>query len=125
MSASSKTLYCVPYVSYPVWFQGGQAIEDKALTDFNSKINIMNPAFRVQLSRFIWPIDIDAQKIDGFALKTYNIVIVGFSIQDKLDRIWFFKETFLLADTSIKVVLEIPFLTLSNANIQFDTQSFT
>ena len=33
--------------------------------------------------------------------------------------------TFLLADTSMKVILEMHFLTLSNGNIQFDTESFT
>ena len=35
------------------------------------------------------------------------------------------EETFLLADTSIEVVLGMPFLALSNADIQFDTESFT
>ena len=52
------------------------------------------------------------------------MVIVEFSIQDKTGKIRFFEEIFLLADTSIEVVLGIPFLVLSNADIQFDTESF-
>ena len=39
-------------------------------------------------------------------------------------KILFFEKTFLLANTSIEVVLEMPFLALSNANIQFDTENF-
>lgn len=50
-------------------------------------------------------------------LKTYGIVIAKFSIQDKLSKIWFVEETFLLADTKIGVVLGMSFLALSNANI--------
>lgn len=57
------------------------------------------------------------QKIDTLALKIFEIVIVRFSIYDKLGRICLLKKTFLLIDTSIKVVLEIYFLALSNINI--------
>ncbi len=42
-----------------------------------------------------------------------------FSIQDSLGRVRFFEETFLLADTSMEVVLGMPFLSLSNANVEF------
>lgn len=45
------------------------------------------------------------------------MVIARFSIQDKLGKIRFFEGTFLLADTSIEMVLGILFLALSNANI--------
>lgn len=40
-------------------------------------------------------------------------------IQDSLEKVQFFKETFLLADTSMEVVLKMSFLFLSNANIKF------
>ena len=43
----------------------------------------------------------------------------SFSLLDSLRRIQFFEETFLLADTSIEVVLEMPFLSLSHANVEF------
>ena len=47
------------------------------------------------------------------------MVIAAFQIKDKLGRARFFQKTFLLADTSIEVVLRMPFLTLGNTNIQF------
>lgn len=36
---------------------------------------------------------------------------------DKSEKVWFFEETFLLADTSIEVILGISFLIFSNTNI--------
>ena len=44
---------------------------------------------------------------------TVSIAIIDFMLQDKLEKVWFFQETFLLADTSL--ILGMPFLTLSNA----------
>lgn len=46
------------------------------------------------------------------------MVLASFQVKNKLGRARFFQETFLLADTSIVVVLCIFFLTISNANIQ-------
>ena len=66
-----------------------------------------------------------ALKIDDFALKTYDITIVRFSIQDELSKIRFFEETFLLADTSMDVVLGIPFQSLSNADVNSYTRNLT
>ena len=45
--------------------------------------------------------------------------IAAFQIKDKLDRARFFQETFLLVNTSMKVILRISFFILSNVNIQF------
>lgn len=53
------------------------------------------------------------------------MVIVEFSIQNKLVKFDFFEETFLLADNSMNVVLKMPFLALNNAKIQIDTENFT
>ena len=47
------------------------------------------------------------------------MVIAAFQVKDKFGRARFFQETFLLANTSMEVVLGMPFLTLSNADIQF------
>ena len=85
----------------------------------------MTPAFAAKLGLSTQSTNLRAQKIDGSALKTYGMTIAGFSIQDNLGRARFFDETFLLADTSMEVVLGMPFLALSNADIQFDTESFT
>ena len=46
-------------------------------------------------------------------------------MEDKLGRIWFFQETFLLADISTGVVLGMPFLTFSNADVQFVEKELT
>ena len=69
--------------------------------------------------------DVRAQKIDGSSLDTFGMVIAGFQVIDKLGSARFFQETFLLADTTIEVVLGIPFLTLSNADIQFAEKELT
>lgn len=49
----------------------------------------------------------------------YDMLIARFLLQDKLEKVTFFKKIFLLADFSIKVILEIPFFSLSNTNIRF------
>ena len=53
------------------------------------------------------------------------MVIADSQVEDKLDRARFFQESFLLAKTSIQVVLGIPFLALSNADIQFAEKELT
>lgn len=71
-----------------------------------------------KLNFTIWKTSVEAQKINGIALETYNI-------QDSLRRVWFFEETFLLVDTNMKVILEMLFLALSNAYVQFDIKKFS
>ncbi len=53
------------------------------------------------------------------------MVSASFSLQDSLERVRFFEKTFLLADTSMEVVLGIPILALSNANFQFGAEKLT
>lgn len=45
------------------------------------------------------------------------MVSVGFSVQNKLGKIQFFEETFLLVETSIEVVLRMFFLVFGNMDI--------
>ena len=47
------------------------------------------------------------------------MIIAGFQVEDKLGRARFFQESFLLAETSIKIVIGMLFFTLSNASMQF------
>ena len=47
------------------------------------------------------------------------MVVVAFSVIDKANRVKFFKETFLIANISAKVVLGISFLTLNGADVNF------
>lgn len=53
------------------------------------------------------------------------MVIARFFIEDKFRiKDQFFKKTFLVVNTNIKVVLEILFFLLSNANVDFSERGF-
>ena len=56
--------------------------------------------------------NISAQKLDSILLGTFEIVIAGFQVKNKLDKAWFFQESFLLVNINLKVILEILFLIL-------------
>ena len=69
----------------------------------------MTPAYTTRLGLVIKTTNMNIKKIDGLLLKTYREGIVGFSLKYGLEKMRFFKETFLLAETSIEIVLEIFF----------------
>ena len=120
--ASNETiLECVPCIWYPVRFQKDQD-DTQALLDLGSKVNTMKPAYAKKLGLHVRQTDVGAQKIDGSHLNTFGIFIAGFSLQDKLGKVRFFQETFLVADIKMEVVLVMPFLTFSNADIRFAEQ---
>ncbi len=79
----------------------------------------MTLAYAAELGLTTWKTSVRAQKIDGPSLETYGMAPTSFSLQDSLGRVRFFEETFLLADTSMEVILGMPFLSLSNANVEF------
>ena len=85
----------------------------------------MTPAYVAHLGLKVRMINVSAQKIDGSSLATYGMVIAAFQVVDKLGCSWFFQETFLLANISMEVVLGMPFLSLSNADIQFAEKELT
>lgn len=85
----------------------------------------MSHAYAKKLGLQVQKTTIGAQKIDRFTLETFKMVIASFQIENKLRRACFFQETFLVANTSIKVVLEILFLALSNADILFTDNNLT
>lgn len=45
--------------------------------------------------------------------------IAVIALKDKLQRIWFLEKTFLVADISIKMILEMPFLSHGNTYVEF------
>ena len=47
------------------------------------------------------------------------MIVFTFFISDKNSRERFFEESFLLADVKPDVVLEMPFLTMSNIDVDF------
>lgn len=85
----------------------------------------MTPDYAAKIGLAIRPINVNSQKIDNFLLKIYGVVFAKFLVKDKESKDRFFKETFLLADTNIEVILRISLLSLSNADFQFDIGEFT
>lgn len=79
----------------------------------------MTLAYTIKLGFSNRKTSVGAQKIDSLLLETYCIVSASFSLLDDLERVWFFEKTFLLVNTSMKVVLKMLFLSLRNANIEF------
>ena len=111
-----ERVFCI---HYPIQFKDTDKTLVQALIDSGSKVNAIHPSFAKQLGLFIRLTDIEAPKIDGSTLDTYGMVVTGFSVVDKANRVKFFEETFLVANVSLEVVFERPFLTLSNADIDF------
>ncbi len=85
----------------------------------------MTPAFAAKLGLSIRPTGVGAQKMEGSPLPTYGMAVAGCLLQDSRGKVRFIEETFLLADTSIEVVLGMPFLAFSNADIQFGAEELT
>ncbi len=90
--------------------------------DSESEVNVMSQVFAHQLGLKIHKTNVGAQKIDLTTLETYKMVVSTFSVLDKDGRERFFEESFLLADVKLNVVLGTPFLTISNANVDFQAQ---
>ena len=109
----------VPCIYYLVQFQKDKGVTIQALIDLDSKVNAMTLAYAKQLGLQVRKTVVKTQKIDGSLLQTFEMVIAGFQVEDKLGSVRFFQESFLLAETSMEVVLEMLFLNLSNADIQF------
>ena len=53
------------------------------------------------------------------------MVLANFQVEDRLGKVRFFQETFLLADINAELVLSMPFLTFSNVNVQFVEKELT
>ena len=85
----------------------------------------MNSKYAQKLGLKIRKTNIGAQKIDGFALETFRMIIIDFQVEDKASRPRFFKKTFLVADNKFKVILRMPFLKISNVDISFGKGTLT
>lgn len=79
----------------------------------------MSLIFTKKLGLRVWKMEVADEKIDGSIIKTFEIVIAFFVINNKAKKSQFFEETFFLADISIDIILEMFFLTLSNVEINF------
>ena len=108
----------VPCIWYPITFRK-KSVLVLVLFDSGSKVNAIHPTFARELGLPIRPTDIGAQKIDNTILDIFGMVVTAFSVPDKANRVRFFKETFLVANVSLEVVLGMLFLTLSGADVDF------
>ena len=108
----------VPCIRYPITFQK-KSVSMSALLDSGSEVNAIYPTLAQKLGLRVRPTNVGAQKIDGIILDTFEMVVTAFSVTDKVNRVRFFEETFLVANVSPEVVLGMPFLTLSGADVDF------
>ncbi len=118
MTEKKEELEWIPCIWYPIIFKD----QTKALLDWGSELNAMSQAFAHHLGLTIRKTNVGAQKIDGTTLKTYGIVVSTFSVLNKDRKERFFEESFLLADIKPDIVLGIPFLTMSNADVDFQAR---
>ncbi len=116
---TEEELERVPCIWYLVTFKD----QTEVLLDSGSDVNAMSQAFAQQLSLKIRKSNVGAQKIDGTTLETYEIVVSTFSVSDKDGKERFFEESFLLADVKPDIVLGMPFLIMSNADVKFQTRN--
>ena len=108
----------VPCIRYPITFRK-KSVSMSALLDSGSEVNAIHPTLAQKLGLPVRPTNVGAQKIDGTMLDTFGMVVTAFSVTDKANRVRFFEETFLVANVSPEVVLGMPFLTLSGADVDF------
>ena len=84
-----------------------------------SKINAISLAYAEKFGLKTRKTNVGAQKIDGSALEISGMVIADFQVEDKGGRPKFFQEIFLMTNTKFEVILGMPFLKLSNADVSF------
>ena len=121
-SGDEEVVVRVPYIYYPIRFQEEQV---RVLLNSGSEINAINLNYTWKLGLKTRRTNVGAQKIDGPALKIFGMIIADFQVEDKASRPRFFDETFLVADTKFEVILGMPFLNISNADVSFGEGIFT
>lgn len=94
----------------------------QALIDSDIEFNTMIPAYAVKLGLKIYYIDVRDHKINSPTFTIFKIVLVIFQIKDKLGKVRFLQDIFIVADINMKVIPSIFFLTFNNANVLFAEQ---
>ncbi len=118
MTEKTEELEWIPCIRYFVTFKD----QTEALLDSRSEVNAIGQAFAQHLGFKINKTNIGAQKIDGTTLETYEMIVSTFSVLDKDGRERFFEESFLLADVKPNIVFKMPFLTISNVDVDFQAR---
>ena len=83
----------------------------------------MSLAFASQLGLRIWKTNVEAQNVDCTILETYKVVVSTFFLSDKDNWERFFEKSFLLVNVKPDTRLKMPFITMSNVNIDFQTRN--
>ena len=120
-----KVLDRFPCIYYPVQFCKNKGNYVLALLNSKNEINAMTPAYVAHLGLKVRVTNIGVHKIDGSLPATYSMVITAFQVVNELGRSRFFQKTFLLANINMKVVLGMPVLTFSNADVEFAEKKLT
>ncbi len=82
----------------------------------------MSQAFVYELDLKIRKTNVKAQKIDSTTLETYGMVVSTIFVSDKDSRERIFGESFLLADVKPDIMLGMSFLTMNNADVDFQAK---
>lgn len=77
----------------------------------------MSPICAKSKGFYIEKINVETLKTDRSILEIHEIFLVVFSLIHKLRQGQFFIETFLVAETSIKMILEMFFPLFNNVNV--------
>ena len=85
----------------------------------------MSPIYAGKLGFHIWKSNVGAQKINTSTFKIFEMVTANFQVEDKGGRPRFFQQTFLVADIKFEVILGMPFLKISNADMAFGKRTLT
>ena len=120
----TEALEHISYIYYQVSFKK-DTTKVQGFIDSRSEIITIAPAYAKKLGLRVWIINIAAPKINESTLETYGMVIVGFQVYNKFGKARFFQETFLVADTGVKIVLEILFLILNKVKVDFTERELT
>lgn len=94
----------------------------EVLIDTGNKANTMIPAYVSKLELGFCYTKVKIQKIDASIFQIFRMVLARFLIEKNLEKAQLFQKSFLLANISIKMVLEMLFLIYKNANVLFAKQ---
>lgn len=83
----------------------------------------MTPTYIPKQSITTQKTSVRAQKIDELLQKAYGKALAKFLLQNSRERVCFLQKTCLLTNTSMKIMLEVLFLSPYNVNVKFAKKS--
>lgn len=117
-----KQVICVWYLVKFYYKNKDKCKKIRDLIDLYDNINVIHSIYTTKLGLYIGKIEVGIQKINRSYLNTFRIVIVGYSVKNKLEMIWFFQKVFSLANICLEMHMKMFFLTVKKENIRFADQ---